>query len=106
MGLGYAVVAILSAAVAVFALQNNQPMPLRFLAWSIDSVPLAAAILVSLAIGFVLAAVPLSITAWRARSRARALQAQVERLETALSARDAAHLAPRAAAAVPTPRSA
>jgi len=71
MGLAYVVVALLSAAVAVFALQNNQPMSVRFLAWSLDNVPLAGAILAALGAGLVLAAVPLSISSWRWRARAR-----------------------------------
>ncbi len=89
MGLAYIVVAVLSAAVAVFALQNTQPTSLRFLVWSIDSMPLAGAVLVSLAAGLVLAAVPLSIVNWRRRSRIRALEARVSMLETSLATRDA-----------------
>ena len=68
MGLAYILVGILSAAVAVFSLQNTQPMPLRFVVWSLDGVPLAGAILAALATGLVLAAVPLSIELWRARA--------------------------------------
>jgi uncharacterized integral membrane protein len=106
MGLAYVIVGVLSAAVAVFALQNNQPMSVRFLAWSIESVPLAGAILASLAVGFVLAAVPLSIAKWRARSRVRALQAKVQALEMALASRgEPAVLTPRPTP-VPNPRSA
>ena len=105
MGLAYTLVGILSAAVAVFALQNTQPMSLRFIAWSIDSVPLAGAVLASLAVGLILAAVPLSIANWRLRSRARALESKVSMLETALATREPSHLTPRAAP-LPTPRSA
>ena len=100
MGFAYIVVAILSAAIAVFALQNNQPMSLRFLAWSIENVPLAGAVLLSLAAGILLAAAPLSIARLRWRRRARALETRVEMLESALSTRDAAVLSPRPA---PTP---
>ena len=105
MGLAYVLVGILSAAVAVFALQNTQPMSLRFIAWSIDNVPLAGAVLVALAVGLVLAAVPLSIANWRWRSRVRALESKVAMLETALTSREPSHLAPRPTP-VPTPRSA
>src|ERR671914_2472971 len=107
MGLAYVVVGVLSAAVAVFALQNNEPMSLRFITWSIADVPLAGAILASLAVGLILAAVPLSITNWRLRSRIRALEAKVSMLENALTTREPAHLAPRPGPApVVTPRSA
>ena len=95
MGLAYLIVGILSAAVAVFALQNNQPMSLRFLVWSLEGVPLAGAILVALGAGLILAGVPLAISTLRYRSRIRRLEAKAEMLETALAARDAALLAPR-----------
>jgi putative membrane protein len=98
MGIAYVVVALLSAAVAVFALQNNQPMSLRFLAWSLESVPLAGALLVSLGAGLLLGAVPLWVSQWRWRSRARALEAKVDMLESALTTRDTALLTPRPAA--------
>jgi uncharacterized integral membrane protein len=107
MGLAYVIVGVLSAAVAVFALQNNQPMSLRFVAWSLEDVPLAGAVLGALAIGLVLAAVPLSITNWRTRSRVRQLETKVEMLEAALTTRDTALLTPRPAPVpLPTTRSA
>ena len=107
MGLAYILVGILSAAVAVFSLQNTQPMPLRFVIWSLAGVPLAGAILAALATGLILAAVPLSIELWRARARMRSLEAKVEMLESALTTRDTALLAPRPVPApVPTTRSA
>jgi uncharacterized integral membrane protein len=95
MGLAYIVVALLSAAIAVFALQNNQPMSVRFLAWSVDNVPLAGAILAGLGAGLLLAIIPLSIGSWRWRSRARSLEHKVEMLEAALTSRDTALLTPR-----------
>ena len=107
MGFAYIVVAIVSAAIAIFALQNNQPMSLRFIAWSIENVPLAGAVLVSFAAGMLLVGVPLSIQRLRWRSRMRALEARVEMLEAALSTRDAALLAPRPGpTVVPSTRSA
>jgi len=107
MSLAYILVGVLSAAVAVFALQNNQTMSLRFIVWSLDAVPLAGAILGALATGLILAAVPLSIELWRQRSRVRALVARVETLESALMTRDSALLTPRPAPApMPTTRSA
>lgn len=107
MGLAYIIVGIVSAAIAVFALQNNQPLSLRFIAWSLEGVPLAGAILVALGAGLILAAVPLAITNLRLRSRIRKLEARVEMLETALATtRESAHLTPRPIPAPPTARSA
>ena len=100
MGLAYILVGVLSAAVAVFALQNTQTLPLRFVVWALDGVPLAGAILAALATGLILAAVPLAIELWRARARMRTLEAKVDMLESALTMHDAALLAPRP---VPTP---
>jgi uncharacterized integral membrane protein len=101
MGVAYILVALLSAAVAVFALQNNESMSLRFLAWSLDNVPLAGALLAALGVGLVLAALPLSISRWRLRSRARALEAKVDMLESALATREQAVLTPRPATRAP-----
>ena len=93
-------VGLLSAAVAIFALQNNAPMTVRFLGWSLEGVPLAVAILGPFAVGLLAAAVPLAYGKWRWRSRARSLEARVEMLESNLRARDAAALNVRPA---PTP---
>ena len=107
MGIAYIVVGLLSATVAVFALQNNQPMSLRFINWTIDGVPLAGAILGALAVGLILAAVPLQVAQWRWKRRARALETKVATLEAAVASRGAepSVLVPRAPAA-PVTRSA
>ena len=81
MALGYLVVAIVAAAVAVFALQNSAPTRVQFAFWSIDGVPLAAVVLLALAAGLVVAGVPLLIQRWRLRTRVRALEARVAALE-------------------------
>ena len=96
-------VGLLSAAIAIFALQNNEPMSVRFLGWSLPDIPLAGAILAAFGVGLLLAGIPLSYAQWRWRSRARALEARVELLESALSAREAAVLTPRPAPTVLPP---
>ena len=83
MAVGYAIVAILAAAVAVFALQNSNPTSIRFAVWSLDGVPLAGLVLVSLVAGIIVAGVPLWIQRWRLRSRVRALERRVQALESA-----------------------
>jgi len=81
MGIGYLVVALLAAVVAVFALQNGTPTPVRFLVWNLDGVPLAGLILGAFAAGLVIAGVPLGIQRWRARSRAQQLDTRIRNLE-------------------------
>ena len=81
MTFGYLVVALLAAAVAVFALQNGEPTPVRFLAWTAGGFPLAGLILIALACGLVIAGVPLLIQRWRLRARVRALERRVAELE-------------------------
>jgi uncharacterized integral membrane protein len=108
MGLVYIIVGLVSAAIAIFALQNNQPLSVRFAAWSLDNVPLAGALLVALGAGLVVAALPLLASNLRLRARARRLERRVEALETAAApAREPAHLTPRPVVPpAPTSRSA
>ena len=79
--LGYAIVAAIAAAVAVFALQNSDPARVRFIVWSIDAVPVAALVLLSLMAGLIVAGVPLWLQRWRLRARIRALQQRLAELE-------------------------
>jgi uncharacterized integral membrane protein len=88
VALGYAIVAIVSALVAVFALQNSEPTRVRLLVWSVDEVPLAALILASLAAGMLVVGLPLWVQRWRLRARARALEARVAALEAAAPPRE------------------
>jgi uncharacterized integral membrane protein len=95
MGLGYVIVTVLAAVVAVFALQNGTPVSVRFLIWSLHDVPIAALALGSLAVGLVVAGLPLSLARWRLRSRGRGLETQVKQLQAALAERDRARDAQR-----------
>jgi uncharacterized integral membrane protein len=88
MPLGYLIVSLLAASVAIFALQNSAQTSVRFLVWTVDGLPLAAVTLASLAIGLIVAGVPLWIASWRCRSRARVAEARVGMLEKALAERD------------------
>ena len=83
MAFGYVIVAIIAAAVAVFALQNGDPTPVRFIVWTAAGLPLAALILISLASGLVIAGVPLMLQRWRLRARLRAAERRVAELEAA-----------------------
>jgi uncharacterized integral membrane protein len=88
MALGYLIAMLFSAAVAVFALQNSAQTSVRFLAWTVEGLPIAAVALASLGIGLIVAGVPLWIRAWRWRSRAQSAEARVATLGQALAERD------------------
>jgi uncharacterized integral membrane protein len=97
MTFGYIVVAILTAAVVVFAFQNGTPVSVRFLAWTVPEISAAAIILIALVSGLLIAAIPLWLQRWRLRVRVRGLESQVRQLESALEERNRAVLAPRPA---------
>ena len=97
MALGYLVVAILAAAIAVFAIQNSTPTDVRFLWWGVHALPVSALILASLATGLVVAAMPLLLQRWRLRSRVRTLETRVGMLEKEATERAQATLAQRPA---------
>lgn len=92
MAFGYVIVALLAAAVAVFALQNSAQTSVRFLVWTLDGLPVAAVALASLGIGLIVAGVPLWFRGWRWRSQARAAEARAAMLDKALAERDQALL--------------
>ena len=84
----YLVVAIVGAAVAVFALQNGTPATVRFIVWNLEGLPLAGLILGAFAAGLVIAGVPLGILRWRARAHARRLAERLRALESTTVQRD------------------
>ena len=90
MAFKYIVVAVIAAAITLFALQNSAPTALRFLIWQLDAVPLATIMLVSVALGVVLVGVPLPVGRWRLRSRLRALESRLGAEETAVGEQDRA----------------
>ena len=92
MAFGYVLVAIVAAVVVLFAFQNGTSVSVRFFTWSLPSVSVAGLTLIALASGIVVAGVPLWISRWRLRVRARALERQVQQLETSLADRDRALL--------------
>lgn len=92
MTFGYLVVALLAAAVTIFAIQNSAPTAVEFLLWKREGMPVSALILISLGAGLILAGVPLAIQKWRLRSRVRTLETRVRMLETAVEERTRAVL--------------
>jgi uncharacterized integral membrane protein len=79
----YVVVAVIGAAVAVFALQNLDPVVIRFLAWRIEGAPLALVILLSLVMGTTLAALIGAVRHWKLRSRIRHLEHRLAQAQAA-----------------------
>jgi uncharacterized integral membrane protein len=78
MALKYIAVAVVAVSITLFALQNNAPSSIRFAVWQVEAVPLATIILVSVALGVVLAGVPLLVE----RSRLRSLESRLDEAET------------------------
>ena len=89
----YFVMALVGAAAAVFALQNVDPVVIRFLGWRIEGAPLAMVIMVSVLAGIVLTALIGVIQQWKLRSRIRQLE---QRLANASAPLDLGPTAPRA----------
>ena len=73
----YVVVAAVAAVVALFALQNNGPVSIRVVVWTLHATPLASVVLLSVAAGIVLVGVPLWVERWRLRARVRALETRL-----------------------------
>ena len=95
MTFGYLVVALLTAAVVIFAFQNGTPLSVKFMTWTVPEVSAAAVILGALVAGLFIAAIPMWIQRWRLRVRVRGLESQVRQLESALAERNKAVVGPR-----------
>ena len=76
MGIVYLLVAVLGAAIAVFAIQNLSPVVIRFLGWKIESA-LSLVVLLSILVGVVLTALCGLVPHWRLRSRIRQLESRL-----------------------------
>ena len=77
MTLAYLLMALVGAACAVFALQNMDPVVIRFIAWRAEGIPLALVILLSALGGLVFASCAGLLRYWKQRSRIRQLEAQL-----------------------------
>jgi uncharacterized integral membrane protein len=73
MGIVYLLVAVLGAAIAVFAIQNLSPVVIRFLGWKIESA-LSLVVLLSILAGAVLTSLCGLVPHWKLRSRVRQLE--------------------------------
>jgi uncharacterized integral membrane protein len=79
----YVLMALIGAAAAIFAIQNLDPVVIRFLVWRVEGMPVALVILLSAFIGIVFAALSGFAQQWRLRSRLRQLENQVAQLSAA-----------------------
>lgn len=77
MTLAYLVMALIGAACAIFALQNMDPVVIRFIGWRAEGVPLALVILLSVLGGLIFASCVGLLRHWKLRSRIRQLEAQL-----------------------------
>ena len=73
----YVLMALIGAAGAIFALQNVDPVVIRFLGWRIEGAPLALVILLSVVAGGVLASLIGIVRRWKLRAKIRQLQARL-----------------------------
>jgi uncharacterized integral membrane protein len=79
----YVLMALVGASAALFAIQNLDPVVIRFLGWRVEGMPVALVILLSAFIGVVFAALSGFAQQWRLRSRVRQLENQVAQLSAA-----------------------
>ena len=81
MTFAYLLLIVVGAACAVFALQNMDPVVIRFVTWRVEGMPLGFVILLSLLGGLVFASVIGLIRHWKLRSRIRQLEARLQAAE-------------------------
>jgi uncharacterized integral membrane protein len=79
----YLLMALLGSAATIFAFQNSHTVPIRFLLWEREGIPLVLIIMLSLLIGLVVASLSGVVKVWRLRSRIRQLEAQIAQLNAA-----------------------
>ena len=77
MGVVYFLMAVVGAAAAIFALQNIDPVVIRFLGWRIEGAPLSLVILLSIIAGVVFASLLGVVRQWKMRSRIRQLETRL-----------------------------
>ena len=82
----YLLVALLGAAIALFAVQNSSPVVVRFLAWRIEE-PGSLVVLLSVIVGIVLTALLGVVRHWKLRSRIRQLESSLARSQASTSQR-------------------
>ena len=82
----YLLMALLGSMATIFALQNREPVEISFLTWSVQGMPLALVILLSLLLGMVFASLSGLVKILKLRYRIRQLETQVSQLIAAQTA--------------------
>ena len=77
MTFAYVLMARVGVACAVFALQNMDPVVVRFIGWRAEGIPLTLVILLSVLGGLIFASCVGLLRHWKLRSRIRQLEAQL-----------------------------
>ena len=75
----YLLVALVGAAIAVFAIQNISPVVIRFMGWQIEGA-LSLVVLLSILVGIVLTSLIGLVPHWRLRAKIRQLENRLARL--------------------------
>jgi len=91
----YLLMALLGSMATIFALQNREPVEIWFLTWSVQGMPLALVILLSLLLGTVFASLSGLVKILKLKYRVRQLEAQVSQLIAAQTASPSAPRAPQ-----------
>lgn len=81
MTFAYLLLVLVGAACAIFAVQNMDPVVIRFVTWRIEGMPLSFVILLSVLGGLILASGVSLIRHWKLRSRIRQLEAKLSATE-------------------------
>jgi uncharacterized integral membrane protein len=76
----YLLMAVLGSAATIFALQNRYPVEISFLTWSVEGMPLALVILLSLLLGIVFTSLSGLVKILKLKYRIRQLETQVSQL--------------------------
>ena len=77
----YLLVALIGAVIALFAIQNIDPVPIRFLVWKRES-PLSLVVLLSILIGIVVSSLIGLVRHWKLRAKMRQLEQLVAKNAT------------------------
>lgn len=81
MTFAYILLVLVGAACAVFALQNMDPVVIRFVTWRVEGMPLGFVILLSVLGGLVFASGVGLLRHWKQRSKIRQLEARLAAVE-------------------------
>jgi len=83
MPIVYVLMILIGAAGAIFALQNIEPVVIRFLFWRLEGAPLAMVIILSIAIGVVFTSLVGLVQQFKSRSKIRRLEANLAKASAA-----------------------